>query len=357
MAPRLWPARRGAVAGAGPGTGGLRRASAGRAELACRVMSAAAALIVRCFNEEATIGRLLTGVMRQTRVPDEIIVVDSGSTDATVSIASAFDVRIVAIPPEEFSFGRALNVGIAASSADLVVAASAHVYPVFDTWIERLLEPFEEDGVALTYGRQQGAPDGRFSEQRLLSHWFPATSARRQHHPFCNNANAAIRRSVWERRHYDERLTGLEDLDWAKHAMEMGYVIAYVAEAPVVHVHHESFAEVVNRYQREAIAHKSIYHEQEMRLTTAVRLAAVNLVADYREAHSIDRLTENILDIPRFRAAQFIGTYRGFRQSGPVTDALRRRFYYPLPTGTASGGSQDSAFGRRIDYEDGSRVG
>ena len=56
-------------------------------------MSPTTALIVRCYNEEAHIGRLLTGVMRQTQPPDEIILVDSGSTDATVAIARRFRSR------------------------------------------------------------------------------------------------------------------------------------------------------------------------------------------------------------------------------------------------------------------------
>ncbi|MEJ7783672.1 MAG: glycosyltransferase family A protein [Solirubrobacteraceae bacterium] len=315
-------------------------------------MPAAVALIIRCFNEEAHIGRLLTGTIRQTRPPDEIIVVDSGSTDATVAIASAFDVQIVSIEPERFSFGRALNVGLAAARSDIAVFASAHVYPLYDTWIEHLVAPFEEPDVALTYGRQQVAPDGRFSERRLLSQWFPEQSMPRQTNPFCNNANAAIRRSVWEQHAYDEQLTGLEDLDWAKHAMQEGHAIAYVAEAPVVHVHEESFSQVVNRYRREAIAHKAIYHEQEMSWATAARLAAVNVFGDYREAQRVGCLRKNVLDIPRFRTAQFLGTYRGFMQSGPVTDVLRRRFYYPLPNGTASGDSSANAPGRAIDYDD-----
>lgn len=315
-------------------------------------MPAAVALIIRCFNEEAHIGRLLTGATRQTRPPGEIIVVDSGSTDATLSIASAFDVQIVSIAPELFSFGHALNVGIAAANADLLIFASAHVYPVYDTWIEHLVAPFGEPDVALTYGRQQGAPGGRLSEQRLLSQWFPAQSARRQRHPFCNNANAAVRRSVWEQRPYDERLTGLEDLDWAKHAMEQGHSIAYVAEAPVVHVHHESFAQVVNRYRREALAHKDIYQEQEMSLATAARLAAFNVLGDYREAHRAGCLKENVLDIPRFRTAQFFGTYRGFMQSGPVSDALKRRFYYPSPNGAAPESLRGAEPGRLIDYDE-----
>ena len=218
------------------------------------------ALIVRCFNEENHIGRLLTGALRQTRPPDEIIVVDSGSTDHTVTVASAFDVTLVTISPEEFSFGRALNRGVAAADGhDLCVFASAHVYPVYDTWLEHLVGAVRAPDVALAYGRQQAPPGGRFSEARLLNHWFPAESAPWQNHPFCNNANAAIRRAVWEELPYDEELTGLEDLDWAKRAMDRGLAISYVAEAPVVHVHDESVATIVNRYRREAIAHKQIY--------------------------------------------------------------------------------------------------
>ncbi|MGA2163096.1 MAG: glycosyltransferase [Solirubrobacteraceae bacterium] len=308
-------------------------------------------LIVRCFNEEAHIGRLLTGALRQTHVADEIVIVDSGSTDATLAIASKFDVRVISIAPEHFSFGHALNVGMSASSAEVGLFASAHVYPIYDTWIERLVAPFEDDRVALSYGRQQTPPGGRFSERRLLSQWFPAQSARGQRHPFCNNANAAIRRAVWEERSYDEQLTGLEDLDWAKHAMEAGHSIAYVAEAPVIHVHQESFKQVTNRYRREAIAHKDIYNDQEMGMVTAARLAAINIVGDYREALRERCFQEHAVDIPRFRLAQFIGTYRGFSQSGPVTDVLKRRFYYPSANGATADDLQGGAVGRPIDYD------
>jgi rhamnosyltransferase len=305
-------------------------------------------LIVRCFNEEAHIGRLLTGAFNQTRPPDEVIVVDSGSTDETLSIASTFDVQIVSIAPELFSFGHALNVGISASTAQIAIFASAHVYPVYDSWIEQLIEPFDDGRVALAYGRQQTPPGGRFSEQRLLSQWFPSQSVRRQRHPFCNNANAAIRRIVWEQCPYDEQLTGLEDLDWAKSAMESGHSIAYVAEAPVVHVHDESFRQVFNRYRREAIAHKDIYNDQDMGMAAAVRLATINILGDYREALKTGRFRENIFDIPSFRTAQFLGSYRGFAQSGPVTDVLKRRFYYP----SSEEGLAPDRYkpGRPIDY-------
>jgi glycosyltransferase involved in cell wall biosynthesis len=309
-------------------------------------------LIVRCFNEEAHIGRLLTGVERQTRRPDEIIIVDSGSTDATVSIAASFDrVTVVPIPPEQFSFGHALNVGVGHATSDICVFASAHVYPVYDTWIEHLIAPFADDLVALTYGRQQTPPNGRFSECRLLEQWFPPKSVSRQRDPFCNNANAAIRRSVWEDLPYDEALTGLEDLDWARRALERGLMLSYVAEAPIIHVHHETFGQVLNRYRREAIAHKAIYHEQNMTWKGAMKLLGFNVVGDLREAARAGVVAHEAVDIVRFRTAQFLGTYQGFRQSGPVTAVLKRRFYYPSTPAHVSTVAGNE-IGRRIEYEE-----
>ena len=310
------------------------------------------ALIIRAFNEEAHIGRLLTGVMHQTKIPDEIIVVDSGSTDATLAIASAFSVRIVPIAPEDFSFGRALNVGLGSSTASLAVLASAHVYPLYDTWIERLTAPFASADVALTYGRQQTPPEGQFSERQIMEQWFPGRSVPRQRHPFCNNANAAIRRDLWSEQPYAEQLTGMEDLDWAKKVIEAGHILSYVAEAPVAHAHEESFSEIVNRYRREAIAHKEIYAEQNMGLGTALRLGLMHIVGDLRNALRLGDVRRHLIDIPRFRLAQFYGTYRGFAQQGPATQLLKRRFYYPTaPARDSLGDDGQAPPGRAIDYD------
>ncbi|MCA1822707.1 MAG: glycosyltransferase, partial [Frankia sp.] len=265
--------------------------------------------------------------------PDQIVVVDSGSTDATLDIARRFPTEIVHIPKKEFSFGRALNLGCARASGDVLLLVSAHVYPVHTTWLEDLVAPFARPDVALAYGRQIGNELTRYSEHRILARWFPATSDTAQRHPFCNNANAAIRRTLWQQSPYDEELTGLEDLAWAKRAVEAGHTIAYVASAAVVHAHRETFRQVANRYRREAIAHKAIYHDQRMGAAEAAWLAMINIGGDIAHAVQARRLRE-LRDIIAFRTAQFVGSYQGFAQAGPVRDELKRRFYYPADVRT-----------------------
>jgi rhamnosyltransferase len=307
-------------------------------------------IVIRCFNEERGIGRLLSGIAAQTVQPEQVVVVDSGSTDGTLDIARRHGVEIHTIDPAEFSFGRSLNRGIAEARGELVVFASAHVYPVYDTWLDHLTRPFGDPTVALAYGRQVGGPTTPYSESQILATWFPAESSVSQDHAFANNANAAIRRSEWAAMPYDEDLTGLEDLDWAAKAMDRGRVIAYVAEAPVVHLHDERFSQTRNRYRREAIAHRRIFNDPRMGGLEAARLWLANVASDYLHAARDRRLLGNLASIPRFRLAQFLGTYQGFAQHGEVPSALRRRFYYPR--GLRRAGPEESRIGSPIAYDD-----
>jgi glycosyltransferase involved in cell wall biosynthesis len=286
-------------------------------------------LVVRAFNEERHIGRLLEGVRHQTVRDVGVILVDSGSTDATAAIAAQYGAKVVHIPPAEFTFGRSLNRGLAAATCDLVVIASAHIYPVYPDWLERLLEPFQDPQVALTYGKQRGNENSKFSEHQIFDRWYPDQPDRHQSHPFCNNANAAVRRSLWETHPYDETLTGLEDLAWAKWAFEQGYVIAYVAEAEVVHVHEEIPRGVYNRYRREAMAFKRIYPEAHFSLYDFVRMASANIASDLWHALKQRLCWRSAASVFWFRTAQFWGTYQGYRRSLEWNWNLRQTFYYP----------------------------
>lgn len=112
-------------------------------------------IVVTTLNEGKTIARLWQGLLEQTRLPDEIILVDGGSADGTVVITEAFQdrlpVQILVRPGCNISQGR--NVGIAAASHDLIATTDGGCWPSPD-WLESLVAPLlAEEAVGLVSGR------------------------------------------------------------------------------------------------------------------------------------------------------------------------------------------------------------
>jgi rhamnosyltransferase len=304
-------------------------------------MSPNCSIVIRAFNEENHISRLLDGISHQTLKDVQVILVDSGSTDQTPQIARDRGIVVVSISPKDFTFGRSLNKGISFVKSPIIVIASAHVFPVYPDWLERLLEPFMEPSIALVYGKQRGSDSSQFSEQQIFTHWYGEMSKNPQDHPFCNNANAAIRKSLWEQHHFDEKLPGLEDLEWAKWASENHHRIAYCAEAEIIHVHDESSKGIHNRYMREGMAFKQIYPHEQFGVSDLLRLFFTNSISDIKEAIRQGKFFKEIFNILRFRWFQFHGTYIGYQRSGPLTWRLKQSFYYPRNNGeTLSDGKQ-----------------
>lgn len=313
-------------------------------------MKPVCSIVIRAFNEEKHIGRLLSGIAQQTVKDVQVILVDSGSSDRTSAIAAEYGAQIVNISPQEFTFGRSLNTGIRQAQADLILIASAHVYPVYPDWIERMLKPFSDEKIALVYGKQRGIPSSQFSEQQIFNNWYPDESQPQQDHPFCNNANAAVRKTLWQEHIYDENLPGLEDLEWAQWAFDQGYKIAYDAEAEIIHVHSESWKGVHKRYTREGMAFKQIYPHERFSIIDLVRLFLKNAFSDMGEAIRQRVFWRQFTNIIRFRWMQFHGTYLGYKRSGPLTWQLKQSFYYPRDNGNKNNHSSERDV-KPISYE------
>lgn len=292
-------------------------------------MSPRCSIIIRAFNEEKHIGKLLKGISEQTFQDYEIILVDSGSTDKTLNFAARYPVQVVHIRPEEFTFGRSLNMGIEAAQGEFIVIISAHCYPANADWLENLLKPLEEDEVAVSYGKQRGGETNQYSEHQWFRNYFPDESVRHQGHPYCHNANAAIRRSFWEQQKYNELLTGLEDLAWGSWAMAEGHAISYAADAEIIHLHDEGSKTVYNRYRREAMAMKQILPESRFSLRHFVGLVVRKVWGDLGQAVKDGVFFKEFISVLWFRLAQYWGTYQGYRYPGKVDMALIQQFYYP----------------------------
>jgi len=287
-------------------------------------------VIIRSYNEERHIGRLLEGLRQQSFGDHEILLVDSGSTDRTVDIARSYGVDVLHMRKEEFSFGRSLNLGCRVARGEFLVFASAHVYPSRKDWLGLLISAFAESKVGLVYGRQRGNHVTRFSEHQIFRKWFPDHDAPQQATYFCNNANCAIRRSLWEQHPYDEILTGLEDLAWAKDAQKRGVQIAYLSEAEIIHVHEESWARIRNRYRREAIALRTIEPTLGFSAFDFLRVLSGNVWSDLVQARRDGVLRREAKSIMLFRFNQFFGTFLGHRITTDVTSEIKDRFYFPV---------------------------
>lgn len=285
-------------------------------------------IVIRALNEEKHLDKLFNGLAEQSYRDFEVVFVDSGSTDGSPEKAKSYNAKVIHIAKEDFSFGRALNIGCAHASGEIIVAISAHVYPVHQEWLENLVTPFLNNvKTGIVYGKQIGNEKTKFSEHQVFKKWFPSESINNQNSYFCNNANCATTMELWEKIKYDEELTGLEDLKYAKKVKQENYEICYRADAAIVHVHEENFNQTLNRYRREAIAMKEIEKEFSYGLLTFLKGIFISIFNDWWMAIQEEKFFKEFLNIVKFRYAQCYGTYKGFSSSKVIENEIYEKFY------------------------------
>jgi rhamnosyltransferase len=290
-----------------------------------------ASIIIRTYNEERHLPDVLARISAQHTdgINYETLVVDSGSTDRTLDIAARHRCRVLHVAKEEFSFGRSLNHGCDAAEGDLLVFVSGHCVPTNADWLLQLVNPLRDGSSSYVYGRQIGNGASRFSERQLFRKYFPEVSAVPQEGFFCNNANAAIIRGAWHSHRFDEELTGLEDMELAKRLVAAGSKIGYVAEAPVYHLHDESWAKVRSRYEREALALQRIMPQVHVSFVDFIRYFISGVLLDSGAALQERVLIKTIPEILLFRLMQFWGAHRGNHEHRKLSREMKERYFYP----------------------------
>ncbi len=109
-------------------------------------MTERVAIIATVLNESKSAQAWLDSIANQTRLPDEVVIVDGGSRDKTLEILQAYQdrlpLRVVALPGANISQGR--NRAIAESTCEIIASTDAGVRLEPD-WLAHLIAPFEQD--------------------------------------------------------------------------------------------------------------------------------------------------------------------------------------------------------------------
>ena len=211
-------------------------------------------LILTVMDEADSLPGLLDSISAQTHAPDEIVIVDGGSTDATLDILRAnarrLPLNIISQPGANISQGR--NAAIRASTGDIICSTDAGVR-LDASWVEDLARPFTDEGrktrdesdlrssfvvrpssADAVSGFFVPDPQGVF-ETALAATTLPALADIRPDGFLPSSRSIAFRKAAWEKvSGYPEWLDYCEDLIFDFALREAGYQFAFAPRA-IVH--------------------------------------------------------------------------------------------------------------------------
>lgn len=157
-------------------------------------------VVIPALNDSTMLAVCLRALEAQTRVADEIVVVDNGSTDDTAEVARAAGARVVPEPVR--GIFPATATGFDAASGDLLARLDADSVPPSD-WLERVVSEFEANPALAALS----GPGDFYGSSRFV-HWIAETLYIGGYiwfvgwllgHPPLFGSNLALRASTWQR--------------------------------------------------------------------------------------------------------------------------------------------------------------
>lgn len=182
--------------------------------------------ITTVLNEEKTIDIFLDSLSKQTQKPEEIIIVDAGSSDKTVKKIKSFQVsnptimiRIIIVNGANRARGR--NEAVKNARGDIIVCSDAGC--ILDkNWLKNITEPFNDSKIDVVSGYYKPITNNVF--ERCLAAYTCVMPDRINPDTFLPSSRSiAFKKSVWQKiGGYPEYLDTCEDLVFAKKLKNTG---------------------------------------------------------------------------------------------------------------------------------------
>jgi glycosyltransferase involved in cell wall biosynthesis len=169
-------------------------------------------VIATVLNEANSLPRLLDSLAAQTRLPDEVVICDGGSTDGTLPLLEAenrLPLRIIRRPGTNISQGR--NAVIEAATGEVIAVTDAGVR-LDPQWLEKIVAPFEDTETQAVAGFFRPDPRTVF-ETAMGATVLPELREINPAHFLPSSRSVAFRKSAWTAvGGYPEGLDYCEDL-------------------------------------------------------------------------------------------------------------------------------------------------